>query len=236
MQAWPVPHEFDKATLKLANQKFYEIVKIATKFGFDTCTYNIRMPIPVSRPMVLTFRSYNLSRAYCEPQNCLDPEEPQLPHVTNDQPIDWLPSSAVMLSHVGPDAGCSAPHLKWTHVVRDDCGTIGQLVLTQKIIQAHRGEPSIDHAAIAWMASCTHDQIAKMLLPQLVPETLVLVTPREKEVLRWTAEGKTIYEIAKILLISERTVKFHVDNLVSKMKAVNKTQAVVKAIALGMHL
>jgi LuxR family quorum-sensing system transcriptional regulator SolR len=53
-------------------------------------------------------------------------------------------------------------------------------------------------------------------------------------VLRWTGEGKTSYEIGKILSISERTVNFHVNNVLSKLAATNKVQAVVKAIATGL--
>jgi len=57
---------------------------------------------------------------------------------------------------------------------------------------------------------------------------------REKEVLRWTAEGKTAYEIGQILQVSERTVNFHINNVVNKLGASNKTQAAVKAATLGM--
>jgi len=54
--------------------------------------------------------------------------------------------------------------------------------------------------------------------------------------LRWTAEGKTAYEISHILNVSERTVNFHVNNVVDKLGASNKTQAAVKAAILGMLL
>ena len=46
--------------------------------------------------------------------------------------------------------------------------------------------------------------------------------------------GKTNWEISVILNISERTVKFHVQNIERKLNAVNKTHAV--AIALDQNL
>jgi len=65
-------------------------------------------------------------------------------------------------------------------------------------------------------------------------ELIAKLTLREKEVLLWTAEGKTSYEISIILSISERTVIFHHQNLARKLNVKNRTHAVVKAISLGI--
>jgi PAS domain S-box-containing protein len=56
------------------------------------------------------------------------------------------------------------------------------------------------------------------------------LSPREKEILTWVMQGKSTWDISTILKISERTVKFHVENVMKKLSAVNRTQAV--AIAL----
>ncbi len=76
--------------------------------------------------------------------------------------------------------------------------------------------------------------MSPFLVPQLVPESNAVLTTREREVLCWTGEGKTAYEIGQILRISERTVNFHVNNVLLKLAATNKVQAVVKAIATGL--
>lgn len=57
---------------------------------------------------------------------------------------------------------------------------------------------------------------------------------REKEILRWIREGKTNWEISMIINISERTVKFHVQNIERKLNAVNKTHAVAIAMESGL--
>jgi DNA-binding CsgD family transcriptional regulator len=62
----------------------------------------------------------------------------------------------------------------------------------------------------------------------------VPLTLREVDVLKWTADGKTAYEISRILNISESTVNFHVKNIVSKMGSSNKIQAVAKAALIGL--
>jgi len=57
---------------------------------------------------------------------------------------------------------------------------------------------------------------------------------REMEVLEWMKEGKTNWEISVILNISERTVKFHVQNIEKKLNAVNKAHAIAIAMDNGL--
>jgi DNA-binding CsgD family transcriptional regulator len=56
------------------------------------------------------------------------------------------------------------------------------------------------------------------------------LTPREVEVLRWAARGKSAWEIGKVLHIAKRTVDEHVQTAVRKLGASNRTQAVVIAL------
>jgi NarL family two-component system response regulator LiaR len=51
-----------------------------------------------------------------------------------------------------------------------------------------------------------------------------LLTPREMEVLEWVAEAKSNREIAEILVISEKTVKTHVSNILKKLHLSNRTE------------
>lgn len=60
-----------------------------------------------------------------------------------------------------------------------------------------------------------------------------LLSAREKECLLWITEGKTSWEIAKILNIAERTVAFHINNAIQKLDVTNRQQAVARAITLG---
>ncbi len=60
------------------------------------------------------------------------------------------------------------------------------------------------------------------------------VTDRERQCLAWAAEGKTAWETAQILGITERTVIFHLQNACVKLGVNNRQQAVARAIALGV--
>ncbi len=67
--------------------------------------------------------------------------------------------------------------------------------------------------------------------PEPPAETL---TPREQEVLRELAAGRQNKEIAAKLIISERTVKFHVSAILGKLGAGNRTEAVTLAAQRGL--
>lgn len=56
------------------------------------------------------------------------------------------------------------------------------------------------------------------------------LSSREQECLRWVADGKSSWEIAKILSLSERTVNFHLNNAVLKLDSSSRQHAVVKAV------
>lgn len=57
---------------------------------------------------------------------------------------------------------------------------------------------------------------------------------RESECLSWLAQGKTTWEIGRILEISERTAEFHISNIVDKLDCRNRQHALAKAITHGL--
>jgi LuxR family transcriptional regulator, quorum-sensing system regulator LasR len=67
---------------------------------------------------------------------------------------------------------------------------------------------------------------AQSLLPQL--------TPRERECLKWTARGKSTWEISQILNCSEAVVNFHMKNIRTKFGVNSRRAAAVIATQLGL--
>jgi DNA-binding CsgD family transcriptional regulator len=63
---------------------------------------------------------------------------------------------------------------------------------------------------------------------------LIYITDREKEVLCWAGRGKTADETADILSCGRTTVETHVKNVMAKLGATTKTQAVVQAVYRGL--
>lgn len=80
-----------------------------------------------------------------------------------------------------------------------------------------------------------HFHQALSRLSKMIPyKDKVFLTPREKEVLRWVAQGKNSWDISMILCISERTINFHVSSLMQKLDAVTRAHAVAIAFDLGL--
>ena len=74
----------------------------------------------------------------------------------------------------------------------------------------------------------------RILTPAMALQSTPSLTPRELETLRLTMEGKTAWEVGNLLGISERTAALHVNNATHKLDCVNKHQAVLKALRLGL--
>ena len=62
----------------------------------------------------------------------------------------------------------------------------------------------------------------------------VRLSPRQREVLSWSAEGKTTWETSVIIKCTEATVNYHLRQILRKLEATNKTHAVSRALHLGL--
>ena len=92
---------------------------------------------------------------------------------------------------------------------------------------ASRGEASL------------HPRIAQRLMAEVTAPTqgrdpAAGLTPREMEVLQLIAQGRTNAAIAAELVITERTVKAHVSNLLGKLHLSDRTQAAIYAWREGL--
>lgn len=66
------------------------------------------------------------------------------------------------------------------------------------------------------------------------PSRGVVITEREREILRWVREGMSNQQIGEALSISALTVKNHVQKILRKLGAANRAQAVAKAMAMNL--
>jgi len=79
-----------------------------------------------------------------------------------------------------------------------------------------------------------HQAISSFMHNRGASELNCVISPREREILRWLKEGKSSWDMSVILGISERTVNFHIYNILRKLNAVNRSQAVALAIYWGL--
>jgi DNA-binding NarL/FixJ family response regulator len=80
-----------------------------------------------------------------------------------------------------------------------------------------------------------HPEAAKRLIREVrMPESAEKLTEREVEVLRLVAKGMSNKTIASRLVVSEKTVKTHVSNVLAKLHLHSRTQAALYALREGM--
>jgi NarL family two-component system response regulator LiaR len=101
--------------------------------------------------------------------------------------------------------------------------------LLQAIRDVYQGEPTM------------HPTIARKLMRELqrppepeLPPTEEPLSTREAEVLSLVAKGLSNNEIGERLFISERTVRTHVSNILSKLHLANRTQMALYALREGL--
>lgn len=86
--------------------------------------------------------------------------------------------------------------------------------------------------------ACLRDYVAEtanrfIKRPAQVNRKSISLTKRELECLKWSATGKSSWDIGQILNCSEAVVNFHFANIRRKFKTSSRHQALVKAIQLG---
>ena len=111
-----------------------------------------------------------------------------------------------------------------SYVLKD----VGPDELADTVRKASRGE------------SVLHPRVASRVVEELrgtrrdMPNLFTDLSDRELEVLRLIADGLSNAEIADKLIISEKTVKGHVSNILGKLHMMDRTQAAVFALQQGL--
>jgi DNA-binding NarL/FixJ family response regulator len=93
--------------------------------------------------------------------------------------------------------------------------------IVEAIRAASRGE--------MWLSKRVEEKVVRRAIGEEVS-----LTERELEVLRLMAEGFSNRQIATELSITERTVRFHVENILGKLGVESRTEAVVEGIKRGL--
>lgn len=125
-------------------------------------------------------------------------------------------------------------HLGWSQSVHDFQGVFSMLTLVRGEGDVSPKELYEKAGQVLWMCHAMHAVVAQKYADKPAPQPANKLSPRETEILKWSAMGKTAGDIATILCLSERTVGFHMKNCFIKLGVNNKIAAVLTASKEGL--
>lgn len=215
---------------------------LCERAGFDYFFYGAVLPVSLVRPRTVIISGYPADWWDRYQERGYMGIDPVVHHTTSSQtvPLVW--------NDIDPNAH---PHSRQVRAFMQEAADFGLASGVSFPVHGQHGECAILSLASNDPHEKSRDRIIQsMPYAQLLAgyiheaarrvfdDTDVMVarpalTARERECLLWAAEGKTSWDTAHILDISERTVLFHLQNAAHKLNVNNRAQAVARAVAQG---
>lgn len=209
------------------------------QFGFDAFVYALRIPTHFSESRLVLIKGYPdpwlehyFSNAYYE----IDPIIAYcINYVT---PIQWHelmkitsnPHSLEMMNAAG-EFGLKEGVTMPIHSPHGELGILSFALSRPTAVAREITQQAMPY--IQLLAGYLHEATRRVLNLENMQGHSPL-TLREKECMKWVADGKTSWEISRLLNLSERTVNFHLNNAMQKLQASNRQHAVIKATLQGL--
>jgi len=209
--------------------------KAAKLLEFDYFAYGLRINMPLSSPKIEMLNNYPESwQNQYGSQNYVEMDPTVIHGMHSMRPVVWSEDLFINARPLWEDARSFGLKHGWAQSTLSRPGVSGMMTLARSTREIDQKELVRKSNLLVWLTQIAHQGLQELFLPEMVPEMSVRLTNRETEILRWTADGKTSSEVSMILGIVERTVNFHLNNVMAKLNVINKTAAVVKAIQLGL--
>lgn len=213
---------------------FEVVVRGARELEFEFVAYGFQHMIPASRPKVTLLNNYPDSWKWKYDNNgYLDVD----PVVCNGRKA---PVSLVWTDRLFSDAEEFWEEAKgegisfgWSRSIADPFGSMGMISFSRSFQDLTMKELSCKVDDMLWLAQIAHGVLSREVVSRYGSINGRL-SERQKDVLKWTADGKSAQDISEILSLSVSTVNFHITNINQKLNVPNKTAAVLKAMATGV--
>jgi len=217
-------------------QLFEKIVTVSHQLGFEYVAYGSRQRFPLTRQRLFLVSNYSdawkstyASKRYLE----IDPYVAKC--LKSQQPVVWDECLKTQQPEFWDDAQSHGLTDGWGQALAD-CKSQGLVTFARSGETITPYELKKKQAALWWLGHITHMGMGRLFHHANSPreQTQTQLSQREREILQWTADGKSSDDIAVILGISQRTVNFHIDHSIKKLDCQNKIAAAVKASLLGL--
>jgi len=208
------------------------------QLGFDSFVYALRIPTQFTEARVIMLKGYPDAWLDHYWENGYAASDPAVIYCGKQiVPIEWHGlmyekqslNAQVMneAADFGLKSGLSMP-------IHSPHGELG--ILSLALDRNDAGARKITRHALPYaqmLAAHIHEAVRRILVSPDIEKPQEL-TAREAECLRWAADGKTSWEIAQLLSMSERTANFHLNNAMIKLDVCNRQHAVAKAVLRGL--
>jgi len=221
--------------VKQVSDVFSVLARASSEIGFEYFAYGLQMPLPLTDPKRCFINNYSedWQQRYSE-KNYVE-VDPTVRHGLNSvMPLLWTERVFETCLDFRDDAQAHGIRFGWTQACCGSNGVRGLLTLARSEVPLSRTELHHSMSKMLWLVHAAHESLSSLLIEKFFPKSKEELTEREIDVLRWSADGKTAFEVGVILSISERTANFHINNAVRKLGASNKTAGVIKAALLNL--
>lgn len=190
--------------------QFELVIEIVKLLGYEHAIYTCRRPFPLAEPRYDTFHNLGGSLTKYEDfwHSCRN--------------------SSIHFWHL-ENLDMGNPYWGWTTHL--DSGVNKTASLVALSTTPHPEDLELPMFAL-FIAHVSHWLLSRALERERVGK--YSLSSKEREVLRWTADGKTSGDIALRLSVSENTINFHLKNIKEKLASSTKASSAVYAALLGL--
>lgn len=212
---------------------FGSIERVAIKLGFNHVAYGFQAPYPLTQPKITLLNNYPSPWQEHYSRSGYLFTDPTVIHGRQSQdPLIWNDQAFVSNPNLWRDAQDHGIRAGWAQSSLEGNGTGSLLTLCRSHESVTACELQAKEPCMRWLVQVAHVSLSKAILAKDA-QTRIQLTLREREVLQWTADGKSAQDIADILVLSKSVVDLHLKNSIKKLDCPNKTAAVARAVLLG---
>jgi LuxR family quorum-sensing system transcriptional regulator SolR len=212
---------------------FAALANIVRSLGFTYCAFGLRIPAIGRAPRDLWFTNFPPAwYGHALGFNHIDNDPVISAALRRAIPVVWG-GAALAGRYLGHDPCGGEIRHGLTLAVHGRDQETGLLSIARADPEITSAELDEIEGKLCWLCHVANDTIQNIATGRDIGARQEL-SAREREVMRWTAAGKTAYEVGRILGITTRTVNFHVARVLEKLNVPNKTQAAVKATILDL--
>jgi LuxR family transcriptional regulator, quorum-sensing system regulator LasR len=211
---------------------------VIRKFGFRFYYVELLWVAPIGRPLKDVISSYPQNWQSTYANRNYASLDPAMTHCMNERtPIYWCEKKyreieriyvhELSASHGVTEGVCAAVHQY------GGSRTILNLSLERIKDRSEAEQERLKKIAQVLVGS-VHTSIGRFTKGHAEDTEAPKLTARELECLEWVAAGKTAWEIAGILGVTEATATFHIKNIIRKLNASNRQHALTLAFHYGL--